>query len=107
MAKYEINYTCGHTSTVQLFGKCSERERKIEWMERQECPECRRKREAEEAVKVTEGLELPELEGSEKQVAWAKMKKSGIRGKNAPAAAIGTRKTIAAGICGVSSTVSK
>lgn len=41
MAKYEINHTCGHTSTVQLFGKCSERERKIEWMERQECPECR------------------------------------------------------------------
>lgn len=71
MAKYEINHTCGHTSTVQLFGKCSERERKIEWMERQECPECRRKREAEEAAKITEGLELPELEGSEKQVAWA------------------------------------
>lgn len=40
-------------------------------MERQECPECRRKREAEEAAKITEGLELPELEGSEKQVAWA------------------------------------
>lgn len=57
MAKYEINHTCGHTSTVQLFGKCSERERKIEWMERQECPECRRKREAEEAAKITEGLE--------------------------------------------------
>lgn len=71
MAKYEINHTCGHTETVQLFGKCSERERKIEWMERQECPECRRKHEAEKAAKITEGMELPELTGSDKQVAWA------------------------------------
>lgn len=71
MAKYEINHTCGHTETVQLYGNHTERERKIEWLESQECPACRRKKELEEAEKINSGLELPELEGSEKQIAWA------------------------------------
>lgn len=53
-------------------------------MERRECPECRRKREAEEAVKVTEGLELPEPEGSEKQVARANCIRAGFAGEINP-----------------------
>lgn len=42
MAKYTVNYSCGHGSIVkELFGKVSERERKIEWMEENlVCPEC-------------------------------------------------------------------
>lgn len=42
MAKYTINYACGHGSTVKnLVGKTSERERKIAWFEQNlVCPEC-------------------------------------------------------------------
>jgi hypothetical protein len=42
MAKYDINYSCGHGSVEkQLFGKHDERERKIKWMESNMlCPSC-------------------------------------------------------------------
>lgn len=71
MAKYTITHTCGHDHEYQLFGKSNERERKMAWLEKQECPECRRKAEEEAAKAATEGIELPELEGTEKQVKWA------------------------------------
>ena len=29
MAKYTVTYKCGHTATIQLFGKYDDRERKI------------------------------------------------------------------------------
>ena len=31
--KYDITYSCGHTGTVELYGKTSERESKIRWYE--------------------------------------------------------------------------
>lgn len=79
MAKYQVNFTCGHTETVQLFGKHTERERWIEWAERNKvCPECYEKQKEEtrqEATKqaAAEAIEngLPSLTGSEKQIAWA------------------------------------
>lgn len=41
MAKYTINYSCGHTGELQLYGKYKDRENKIEWLEREGlCPEC-------------------------------------------------------------------
>ncbi len=44
MAKYTISYACGHGSyEEQLFGQGKERERRIEWLERNKiCPECYR-----------------------------------------------------------------
>lgn len=71
MAKYTVTHTCGHEVEYQLFGKHTERDRKIEWLSGQECPECRRKAKEEAAKEATAGMELPELEGSEKQVKWA------------------------------------
>ena len=39
--KYSITYACGHEGTVDLWGKGSERERKINFFERCGlCPEC-------------------------------------------------------------------
>lgn len=67
MAKYEITYTCGHSTTVQLYGKTSEREAYIEREERHECPECRAKKAQSEAKENG----LAELNGSPKQVSWA------------------------------------
>ena len=59
---------CGKEFTVELFGKHSEREWKLEhnnW----ECDDCYKAEKEAETAKKSEGL--PELQGTEKQVAWA------------------------------------
>jgi hypothetical protein len=39
--KYNVKFACGHTSTVELFGKTAERERKIAFYEKNYlCPDC-------------------------------------------------------------------
>lgn len=72
MAKYDVNYSCGHSGVVDLVGKVSEREHKIEWMEQSGlCPDCYKKQQEAKAVATSNKLGLPDLEGSEKQIAWA------------------------------------
>jgi len=71
MAQYTVQHACGHEHTYNLFGKMSERERKIEWLSEQECPACRRKAEKAALEEQNAALNLPALAGSEKQVAWA------------------------------------
>ena len=92
MAHYDITHTCGHDERIELFGKTSERERRIEWLQERPCTECwKKEREAEaEARKNKEAAMIVErlgndaaeavnalfnasctLEGSAKQVAWA------------------------------------
>lgn len=79
MAKYQVTFTCGHTETIQLFGKTSERERWIEWAEQNKvCPECyeKQKKEARQvatwaAAKEADENGLPTLSGSDKQIKWA------------------------------------
>lgn len=54
--KYEVEMSCGHTETIQLFGKCADRERKIEWLERYGlCEECKKEKAAEEMKKSRRG----------------------------------------------------
>lgn len=55
MAKYTINYSCGHNGEVSLYGKHKDRERKIEWMEGGVCPSCygKEQREKEAALPIT------------------------------------------------------
>ena len=49
MAKYEVKFSCGHTATVELFGKGTERERKIAYFEKYGiCPECYKAEKEEE-----------------------------------------------------------
>lgn len=53
MAKYDVTYSCGHTGTVQLYGKNEDRARKIESYERYSlCPECYKKQKQEEDEKL-------------------------------------------------------
>ena len=41
--KYDVRFSCGHTETVVLYGKTSEREKKIEWYESKAvCSDCYR-----------------------------------------------------------------
>lgn len=67
MAKYTITYKCGHTAEVQLYGKESERQSKINWYSTINCPECKAREEADKATEKG----YPELTGTPKQVAWA------------------------------------
>lgn len=92
MAHYEITHICGHDERIELFGKTSERERRIEWLQERPCTECWKKERAAEAEarKNKEAAMIVEklgndaadavnalsnasctLEGSAKQVAWA------------------------------------
>ena len=78
MAHYNVDHSCGHTVEVELFGKTSARYEKIEYMERGVCPACyreikqkEREQENERSAMLSESLGFSELEGSEKQIAWA------------------------------------
>ena len=87
MAKYYVKYSCGHEGEIQLFGRQEDRYRKISWLEAEGiCPECyKRHQEEQRAAEHAESLKtiaecgynLPALEGSTKQIAWAET----IRGK--------------------------
>lgn len=77
MAQYTVNYSCGHTGSVNLFGPGRDRERKIEWLERAgSCPECHQQEKQKQQQQLLDELanttpELPALVGSDKQIAWA------------------------------------
>lgn len=72
MAQYDVNYSCGHSGTVSLVGKVTERERKIEWLkESGDCPDCYRAAQQKKAEEETKKMGLPPLTGTEKQIAWA------------------------------------
>ena len=67
MAKYTITYACGHTATMQLFGKYADRDRKIAYYKTIDCPECQANKIAQK--EASKGY--AELLGSDKQVRWA------------------------------------
>ena len=78
MAKYSVNFQCGHTETVTITGGNAEyREGRKAWMEENHvCPSCYRKERLEashnEVFTALDdmGITIPPLEGTEKQVAW-------------------------------------
>lgn len=74
MAYYDVKHCCGHVESVQLYGPTKNREWRIHQMEQELCSECwaaeLARRNAENAKKAQE-MELPPLQGTEKQVAWA------------------------------------
>jgi len=78
MAGYSGTFSCGHEGKVHVTGPMKNRQwivdRKFEGL----CPECYEKHLEEERIKANEvaaekakEMELPELQGTEKQVAWA------------------------------------
>lgn len=76
MAKYTITHSCGCEREYQLFGKNSERDRKIGWLESKPCPACAREKEEKETKEkivgtLFEKIDGIELTGTEKQKKWA------------------------------------
>lgn len=78
MSWYEGKYSCGHEGRVNIIGPTKDRQRKADWHFSGLCPECYKKQLEEEraaankeAAEKSAEMELPALEGTEKQVAWA------------------------------------
>lgn len=63
MAKYDINFSCGHVETVELLGKTAERERKISYFK--EVGKCSCCRNAEKDLKNSEGCNEIEMKYGE------------------------------------------
>lgn len=62
-----VTYRCGHTTDVQIVGKKESREREVYGYTYRDCPECGKAA----AVKAAEENGLPQLVGTDKQIAWA------------------------------------
>ncbi|MCA1947214.1 MAG: hypothetical protein LDL55_03745 [Armatimonadetes bacterium] len=71
--KYEVTHSCNHTETHELVGPGAERERKLKWLASTVCSECYKaqKLNAAQSAAQSAGVQLPKLEGSDKQTAWA------------------------------------
>ncbi len=73
MALYQIAHTCGHNEEVNITGTNvhGERERRAAWLESKPCRACERAAQSTAAQAVAVADRLPDLTGSEKQIAWA------------------------------------
>lgn len=70
--KVDITFSCGHEGTIEVFGKAEERERKIKYLkEFGLCSACYKAEKQAEEKSFAVKYELPELQGSEKQISWA------------------------------------
>lgn len=76
--RYDGVYSCGHEGSIHLYGKSDYREWRKEKIFSGICPECYKKQLAEEravekeaAIEEAKEMQLPELTGTEKQIAWA------------------------------------
>ncbi len=80
--RYDVVNACGCTYEYRLVGNSKGRRQKIEWLETQDCPDCRkaeREKEAKQRVKEAEtDCEMPKLQGSDKQIEWAARIRAGI-----------------------------
>lgn len=78
MSKYSGIYCCGHEGCVQIYGPVKDRQGKADWIFSQVCPDCAKKKHAEqfkkrekEAIEKAIEMDLPQLVGTLKQTAWA------------------------------------
>ena len=69
MAKYQVTYACGHTDTIQLYGKEADREKRLAYLATIDCPDRYHNKQLQAAKAQTAGL--PDLQGSDKQINWA------------------------------------
>ena len=84
MAKFEIIHSCGHSQIHNISGPIKNRDSKAKWLAEQECSECWKVEQAAEreiahaeagaaADRFEAGADdLPTLEGTARQVAWAR-----------------------------------
>lgn len=78
MAWYYGTFSCGHEGRVNIIGPTKDRQWKADRQFEKMCRECwekhleeERQKANEKAAKLAKEMELPELFGSERQIAWA------------------------------------
>lgn len=69
--KYTITHSCGHEERLELFGPRSQREWRIKKAEEEMCDDCYSEWKTAQCAQQNKELGLPELTGTEKQIAWA------------------------------------
>lgn len=77
MAQYTVDHSCGHQHTHHLTGPMKQREWRLDRLAEEECPACAaaaraqaRAAESKAAESKAAAAGLPDLTGSEKQIAW-------------------------------------
>jgi hypothetical protein len=70
--KYSITHICGHGEEYYITGRRDYKEWRIKCLEQELCPECKKKEELERIKKIEEEFGLQDLQGSEKQIEWAR-----------------------------------
>lgn len=71
MAHYNITYACGHHGQVNLVGSQESREWRLRRYAESECFACIAQRATQEAQEAARQQELPPLQGTAPQIAWA------------------------------------
>lgn len=71
MAKVTITQACGHTATIGVSGRSSDREYAVSREESRDCLDCYTAKMNAAAAQAAKRDNLPALTGSERQVAWA------------------------------------
>ena len=78
MAWYGVDYTCGHSDRMQVYGPTRDRQAIADREGRKDCPNCYREKQdkirdaaADVAAKEAVAKGLPELAGSTAQIKWA------------------------------------
>jgi hypothetical protein len=78
MSQYTIDFSCNHTESRNIVGKEKDRQGKADWMARGVCSDCYKQqlaaeRQKEQSAQMATAAQftLANLQGSEKQIAWA------------------------------------
>lgn len=71
MAWYYGTYSCGHEGRVNIIGPTKDRQWKADSYFNSLCSDCYALKKQEEVERIITERDLPELSGTEKQVAWA------------------------------------
>ncbi len=73
MTKFTVKHACGHEAPHGYSGPEEELRRRKEWLQRRPCQACWRQEESSTAAAQSQELQLPALEGTEQDKAWAEV----------------------------------
>ena len=68
--QYVIEFACGHSGRKEFYGGKKRRQSSLDYWTERTCVDCWKAEQNRVADEIEEGL--PELEGSERQIAWAR-----------------------------------
>lgn len=76
-----VLHICGHKESHPFTGPAWKKEKDAEWQKGQECTRCWSLKKADEQEALCDVPGLPELEGADRQVSWARSLRAEVIGK--------------------------